>query len=308
MSVFMGALALGQGIFGAIAGGKARREAQIKENAANSRIAELESNRQDPINPYANARNPYANLQVATGAAEMQAEQVDISLANSLDTLRSTGASAGGATALARAAAQSKKGVSASIEQQEAKNDQLRAQGDVQLQQMQAAGKQFQYGATEKREMQELNRQGSLASSYNQQAAAYKGQQQAGIGQAIGGLASVGIATGGFGLGKASTPPVNTLDPKTASFKFGDDAGGASSNVFTGALQGTSNQLQGYFKDYNSNIQNSAQNYIKNAPNFNNLQNPLGGFGGLGGFGFGGLNNRTYPFGGFGLTNYNQEG
>ena len=46
----------------------------------------------------------------------MQVEEADIALANTLDTLRATGASAGGATALAQAALQSKKGVAASIE------------------------------------------------------------------------------------------------------------------------------------------------------------------------------------------------
>ena len=54
--------------------------------------------------------NPFGNLGVATQAAEIQMEQSDIALANTLDTLRSTGASAGGATALAQAALQSKKG------------------------------------------------------------------------------------------------------------------------------------------------------------------------------------------------------
>ena len=74
--------------------------------------------------------NPYASLGVATQAAEIQIEEADIALANTLDTLRATGASAGGATALAQAALQSKKGVSASIEQQEAQNEKLRAQGE----------------------------------------------------------------------------------------------------------------------------------------------------------------------------------
>ena len=55
------------------------------------------------------ASNPYANLGVATQAAEMQAEEADIALANTLDTIRSSGASAGGATALAQAALKSKK-------------------------------------------------------------------------------------------------------------------------------------------------------------------------------------------------------
>jgi len=66
--------------------------------------------------------NPMANLSVATQAAEMQIEEADISLANTLDTIRATGGGAGGATALAQAALQSKKGVTASIESQEKAN------------------------------------------------------------------------------------------------------------------------------------------------------------------------------------------
>jgi uncharacterized membrane protein len=85
--------------------------------------------------------NPFANLSVATGAAEMKIEQADISLANTLDTVRATGAGAGGATALAQAALQSKKGVAASIESQEAQNEKLRAQGEQQMEQAQVAQK-----------------------------------------------------------------------------------------------------------------------------------------------------------------------
>lgn len=79
--------------------------------------------------------NPYANLGVATQAAEMQAEEADIALANTLDTIRASGAGAGGATALAQAALKSKQGVSANIEQQESQNQKLRAQGEAQKQQ-----------------------------------------------------------------------------------------------------------------------------------------------------------------------------
>ena len=56
-------------------------------------------------------------MQVATKAAEMQAEQADMALANTLDNLRQTGA--GGATALAQAALKSKQGISADIQKQE---------------------------------------------------------------------------------------------------------------------------------------------------------------------------------------------
>jgi hypothetical protein len=113
--------------------------------------------------------NPFQNLQVATQAAEMQAAETDISLAGTLDVLRQTGAGAGGATALAQAASRAKQGISASIEQQEAQNARLRAQGEQQAQQMRmdeaqrlqqadVAGQQFMFGAREEREMQRLNR------------------------------------------------------------------------------------------------------------------------------------------------------
>lgn len=74
--------------------------------------------------------NPYANLGVAAKASEFQAEQADISLANTLDTIRATGGGAGGATALAQAALTSKQGISADIQRQEASNQKLYAQGE----------------------------------------------------------------------------------------------------------------------------------------------------------------------------------
>ena len=80
-------------------------------------------------------KNRMANIGVATQAAEMQIEEADIALANTLDTLAATGASAGGATALAQAAMQSKKSVSASIEQQEVANQQNAAKAEMQLDQ-----------------------------------------------------------------------------------------------------------------------------------------------------------------------------
>ena len=74
--------------------------------------------------------NPYANLGVAAKASEFQAEQADISLANTLDTIRATGGGSGGATALAQAALTSKQGISADIQRQEASNQKLYAQGE----------------------------------------------------------------------------------------------------------------------------------------------------------------------------------
>ena len=113
------------GLIGSSSAKRAKRKAQAEARRLQAKLDGLERNRQEIINPYegfenltSTMSNPFANLGVATQAAEMQAEEADISLANTLDTLRATGASAGGATALAQAALRIKKGVSASIEQQ----------------------------------------------------------------------------------------------------------------------------------------------------------------------------------------------
>ena len=102
--------------------------------AYGERMQEIEEFRRQGLeNPFANMSNPYENLAVATKAAEIQMEQSDQALATTLDTLRATGASAGGATALANAALKSKQGVAASIEKQEVNNAQLKAQGQQQI-------------------------------------------------------------------------------------------------------------------------------------------------------------------------------
>jgi len=136
-------------IFGAISASKAKRRAARERARLQKKLNGLESSRQAIINPYGGVRdlsnlavdlssqisNPFSNLGVATKAAEMEIEQADISLANTLDTLMASGAGAGGATALAQAALKSKQGVAANIEQQESQNEKLRAEGEQQMQQ-----------------------------------------------------------------------------------------------------------------------------------------------------------------------------
>jgi len=181
MSVLIGsAISAGASIIGGIIGGskarRAKRKAARKLKRMNAKMKELEANRQEIINPYEDMTslsgmmsNPMANLSVATQATDMQIEQTDIALANTLDALRESGGGAGGATALAQAALQSKKNVAADIEAQEKSNEDKRAAGEEKLQQAQIAeaermqdveamGKKFVYSETESREMQQLNR------------------------------------------------------------------------------------------------------------------------------------------------------
>jgi hypothetical protein len=131
--------------------GKARNDAESEQLRIQGDITDAENSRQaltNPYNnPYENLKNPYenmsnayANLRVSTKAAEIQMQETDTALANTLDTLRATGSSAGGATALAQAALKSKQGVAANLEQQEAQNEKLRAQGQMQVDQLKAQG------------------------------------------------------------------------------------------------------------------------------------------------------------------------
>ena len=234
-----------------IQGARAKREAKRyrkQQKALNDKMNHLEANRQDIINPYDQVTslasmatdlsntfsNPMANLSVATQAAEMQIEQADISLANTLDTLRASGAAAGGATALAQAALQSKKGVAAGIEQQEAGNEKLRAQGEAQLQQRiatekqriqnlnisegareqnaMARGREFEFSTQENRDISKLdtlNQQSQQASQNAAAARAQEGQAMQGMFSAAGSMAgALGGLGGGGGFSAASQ---NTL-------------------------------------------------------------------------------------------------
>lgn len=138
--------------------------------AKKDHLDNLLKNRQPAINPYAGMTNQMANLGVATQAAEFQAEQTDIALANTLDTIAATGGGAGGATALAQAALQSKKGIAASLEQQEANNQKLAAQGAQQLQSQMAEGEKFKFATTENRQNADIDRASTVLDNTEQRA------------------------------------------------------------------------------------------------------------------------------------------
>tara|TARA_B110000483_G_scaffold211647_1_gene259520 strand:+ start:402 stop:1364 length:963 start_codon:yes stop_codon:yes gene_type:complete len=255
-----------------IQGARAKREAKRyrkQQKALNDKMNHLEANRQDIINPYDQVTslasmatdlsntfsNPMANLSVATQAAEMQIEQADISLANTLDTIRATGAGAGGATALAQAALKSKKGVAAGIEQQEAGNEKLRAQGEAQLQQRIAAEKQriqginiseggreqnamatgraFEFSSLENRQSSEINRTYGQMQQANQNAAAARAQEGSAISSgmnALGGAISSGAFGGGSSMSDQEISNIIDSDIETDSSvlsRITQDPGGA---------------------------------------------------------------------------------
>lgn len=138
---------------------KKQMEAEAKKaNDAKTALEELENNRQEVINPYENMANEFENLGVATQASKFQAEEADIALANTLDTIMQTGGGSGGATALARAALESKRGISADIQKQEKANNDARAEGANQVQQLKAQGEAYKFETQEARDVTEMDR------------------------------------------------------------------------------------------------------------------------------------------------------
>tara|TARA_R110000824_G_scaffold30520_4_gene100365 strand:+ start:5097 stop:5741 length:645 start_codon:yes stop_codon:yes gene_type:complete len=207
-AVIGGGFSMVAGIMGQKAAKKREQKAAQERLVLQSKLNNLEANRQDIVNPFqdmsAMISNPFANLSVATKAAEMKIEEADISLASTLDTLRATGASAGGATALAQAALRSKKGVTASIEMQEKQNEDKRAAGEKQKQdalmregQRVQQGEAWEFGQREQREMQQLDRTASLLGASKQAEA----QAQMDGTQAMTGMLGTlgGIAGSAFG-------------------------------------------------------------------------------------------------------------
>ena len=227
---------------------KKRERAAAKERAGLQRkLNSLENSRQAIVNPAegvsnlsglaqdlsSSLSNPFGNLSVATQAAEIEIEQADISLANTLDTLRSTGAGAGGATALAQAALQSKKGVSASIEKQEANNEQLRAQGEQQLNQMrmqegarvqglqineggriqgmEMQGRQFAFQTQENREGAQLDRVSSQLSGAAQRQSQAQSDRTGALTGMISGVGSA-VGTVATGLAAQNATPYQPSD------------------------------------------------------------------------------------------------
>jgi len=225
------------GLFGGIGANNRAKRAAKEKRRLTKELEALEKSRQTIINPYAGMQdfssmvedlsskmtNPFDSLGVATQAAEIQMEQTDIALANTLDTLRATGAGAGGATALAQAALASKKGVAANIEQQEARNEQLRAEGEAtleanrlaekrriqsvklgqaeKLEQGRTQGAAFVYGEKERRETEQLNRKQAQITGQAQVQAQARADAAAITGSTISGLADT---TSSYAMYKAS--------------------------------------------------------------------------------------------------------
>ena len=213
IAVGVGVASLASSAIGAHSANKQAKRSGRRADRLEDKMDRLEANRQEIINPFSGMRNlsdmvsnPFANLQVATEAAEFQAEESDIALANMADTLQATGQGAGGATALAQAALRSKRGISADIQKQEAANEASRAQGEFnaqtmrfnearRMQAMQAQGKQYMFETQENRDIAQLDRLAGLITGNRSNENKARGQQSQILGSMIPDAVGAGLGT-----------------------------------------------------------------------------------------------------------------
>jgi len=215
---------------GALLSGWQAQRAKVDYGNKMNEIKNYEASRQKITNAFGAMENPYKNLAVATQAAEIQMEQTDQALATTLDTLRATGASAGGATALANAALKSKQGISASIEQQEVNNEKLKAQGQLQVDIAKGKGEMKRMETQEAREVSQLDRLQS-------QADVLRGQQLESQNAMIAGIG---------GMGKAFTAGMVSQDRENPNDNSGKPKGVMGPEDISDEFSETQDPLSGY--------------------------------------------------------------
>ena len=173
-------------IAGSLVGGRARRrEQRAAQNQLKERMSAYEN--MQFTNPYANMQNTMEDLTVNTQQADFMAQQQQQGLANTMGALQ--GAAGGsGIAALAQVMSnqqsQNLQQASASIGQQEARNQMAAAQQGANIQQLQAQGE------ADIQNKEQSRTETLLGMSQQRLAAANQARQQA-TQQLVGGIGSV---------------------------------------------------------------------------------------------------------------------
>lgn len=175
-------------IAGGIIGSKKRkREQRAAQANYDKQLQRLEG--MDTSNPYANLENTYEDLTVNTQEAEMLAGQQQQALANTMSNLQ--GAAGGsGIAALAQSMAnqqsQNLQAATASIGQQEARNQQMAAGQAAEIQQAERKGEMMSRQMEASKVSGMLSRAGQRLSAANQARQAATNQIMGGVGEMVG--------------------------------------------------------------------------------------------------------------------------
>ena len=211
----------GVGIFKAVSGAKAKREAAKKAAAAKAEMDRQKAKYAalDTSNPYADyenqmAENVYEDITVNQQQAEFQRSQQEQQRANIMQSLQGAAGGSGIAALAQQLANQGSleaRQTAASIGQQEAANQKLQAQGELIVQQGEQAAqaKRFE-GEIMSRDMERqkimtlMGMSQSEQAAHNQAAAAGEAQMWAGVGDVAGAVTTgvtQGIKAGKIGSG-----------------------------------------------------------------------------------------------------------
>ena len=183
----------GMGVYTMVKAKEQEDEFREKKEEQEALMKQLEDNRQSIYNPMGGLTNEAEKIGVATQATKIQAEEADMALANTLDTIMATGGGAGGATALAQAALKSKQGISIDIQKQELKNAKNAASTQMKINEQKAQGAKWAWEEQETRDMQQLDRAQNKIDKFEAQEYAAEAQKMA----AFGNIASSVVS--GFG-------------------------------------------------------------------------------------------------------------
>lgn len=183
----------GMGVYTMVKAKEQQEEFKLKKEEQQALMKQLEDNRQSIYNPMQGLTNEAEKIGVATQATKIQAEEADMALANTLDTIMQTGSGAGGATALAQAALKSKQGISVDIQKQELKNAKNVASTQMKINEQKAQGNKWAWEEQESRDMQQLDRAQNKIDKFEAQEFNAEAQKMA----AFGNIASSAIS--GFG-------------------------------------------------------------------------------------------------------------
>lgn len=190
-------------------------------------------------NPYADMENPYEDLQVATGAAEFQAQQAAQQRANILNQFRgAAGGSgiAGLAQTMANQGQLQARQISANLQQQEMANEMARAKGAGALDMAERGGEAMVQEAVTGRQATILGMQ------YGQAAGANKGYQQSLLNQRYANIAA----------NQMIMSSMKTLGGVAEGMEGGADTGGSGFEDYLNSLNLTDEEkakLRGFDRD-----------------------------------------------------------
>lgn len=209
---------------GSLFGGRKRKQREKDARTSQEqRMSQFEAT--EFTNPYADIRNEFENLRVATEAAEFQAQQQQQGLAQTLEAVRGTGGGTGAAAiaqALAQAQSRGQQQIAADIAKQETMNERLAAEGAMKAQQLEAAGEA-------QRQQLEMGKQSALLGMANQELASATRARAQAKADLIGGIGALGSA---------------------AFSAFGSKIGGGKA----GAVGGGSGSLGTFAPDYSGSL------------------------------------------------------